>query len=237
MKFKKVLDRLANRHSIGTVFDDFLQMSICAFSLGKMEHEYLSAIKKYDPEETKLFGDALGALVLDYDSKCLEDGSWDDILGCYFEMINSSSQASRAGQFFTPPALCNIMAQMVAPEVVVEDKITVNDCACGSGRNLIAHSRLNTLNRFKTFYVAQDLDYRCVKMCVLNFIMMGMSGVVIHMDTLSLKIFKGFRIWLPETGLFIRPLSEKECEQYVYSSNTEIKESSIKTTGAQTLLF
>lgn len=215
MHLQKVINELAHRHQISSVFDDFMQLSICCFSMKRMEEEYLSIIKRYNTDEQKLFGSALGAMILDYESNSDKSGDWKDVLGNFFEENNSASQATRNGQFFTPQSLCQLMASITEETEQKEGIITVNDPSCGSGRNLIAHARLKPNNRFSTFYVAADLDYRCVKMCALNFLMFGMAGVVIHMNTLSLEIYRGYRIWMPETGLGISPLTIEQCKQYV----------------------
>ncbi len=118
------------------------------------------------------------------------------------------------GQFFTPVEVCQMMAQITAKDNSGE---TIADPTCGSSRCLIAHSRTKPNNRLNCFYYGMDLDSRCVNMSVLNFVMFGMKGVVIHMDTLANKIYGGYRIFLPETGLFVKPLTVNECAQYLYT--------------------
>lgn len=212
----KALQKICGRHQFNYVFDDFMTMAICAFSYGQMEELYMKTASRYDAEEMKLFAQALAEMVNEYDSNMGEDGSWKDILGNVFEETNSSFTASNNGQFFTPDTLCNMMAQLVGSKDVCENGIIVNDCSSGSSRNLIAHSRLHPKNRYNAFYVAQDLDERCVKMSVLNFLMFGMKGVVIHMDTLSMEIFKGYRVYLADTMLGVRPLNVNECKQFLF---------------------
>lgn len=211
----KVLQKIAHKYSFSSVYDDFLKMAICALSMGRMEKEYLQIAGKYSKDELVLFGHALAEMVQEYEQHNLPSGEWRDILGNVFEETNSSFSASGSGQFFTPDSLCNMMAQITAGTEPCDDGIIVNDCASGSGRNLIAHSRLHPLNRYRAFYIAQDLDERCVNMSVLNFFMFGMKGVVIHMNTLSMKIYGGYRIWLADTFMGIKPISVNECYEYL----------------------
>lgn len=219
METIKVLNKIAYRVHINQVFKDFLQMVVSAFCKGLDEKKYDECVKNYNTEEQKLFSEALGTLIKDYDIKSSKDGDWCDIIGHIFEEVNSKHTASQNGQFFTPISICNLMAQMV------NDKQGENviDPSCGSSRNLIAHSRLKPNNRLEYFYTGMDLDYRCCLMSVINFLMFGMRGVIIHCDTLKLKIYQGWRIYLPETGLFVEPLTSQQCKQYIFSKKQEIQ--------------
>jgi len=211
-----IINKIASgKHSIVNVFDDFMQMSICALTMGKMEPEYEAIAKKYNPDEVKLFQQLFATMIQQYSVKSF-DGSWIDHLGVIFEETNGKMQSSKSGQFFTPPSLCNLMAMITEDKNDLDRDISVNDCACGSGRNLIAHSRLNFKNRFRTFYVGQDIDPRCVKMTTLNYFLFGMRGVVIHMDALRMDIWGGYRVFLPDTAMGIRQMSVNECKKFLF---------------------
>lgn len=215
-------------------------MTVCAFSLQRMEDRYLEIAKRYDKDEIQRFGWTLAEMVLEY-QKVSEDGQWDDVIGKLFEEVNSSSQASNMGQFFTPKSICDLMSQITD----YGDGNSVCDPTCGSSRNLIAHSRLHPNNRHTTFYHGSDLDERCVNMSVINFVMYGMKGVIIHMNALSLEVYKGYRIYSPETGLGVVPLTKEQCNEYLFESKpaqTEVNHSKpdevIKVSGkTQLTLF
>ena len=216
MLFEKEIQKISNRHHTSKVFDDFLQMAVCAYSLKRSEDIYLERAQKYNEEEIKGFANALGALILDHERTNTTE--WNDYLGRYFELHGQYN--AKTGQFFTPVSLCNLIAQITDNGA---SEGTVNDPSCGSSRNLIAHAWLNPLNRYKFFYFGQDLDERCCLMSVLNFVMFGMKGVIIHMNTISLEIYKGWRIFLPETGMGVRPLSVNECKEYIFEKKEEEK--------------
>lgn len=199
-KTLKILEKISGSYGFSTVFDDFLRMTVCAFSMGKMETEYLRIAKKYDPKDLTQFANALGSLQTEYIKASL-DGGWDDVVGNMYEAAGQSN--SRTGQFFTPKQVCDLMAQITVSE---KTSGTVNDCAAGSSRNLIAHSRLTPMNRHNFYYVAEDLDMRCVNMSLINFVMYGMKGLVVHKDTIQNKAYSAYRVYAPETGLFISPL-------------------------------
>jgi type I restriction-modification system DNA methylase subunit len=231
----KVLQKISNRHQFSNVFDDFMQMAICAFSMGKMEDVYLKIASNYNKEDLQIFGEALSAMIDEYEMGMNNDGDWIDILGNVFEETNSKFEASGAGQFFTPESICKIMAQITSGTDECEENITVNDCSSGSSRNLIAHSRLHPKNRFNTFYVAQDLDERCVKMSVLNFFMYGMKGIVIHMNTISMEIFGGYRIYLADTLMGIQPLTINDCYNYLTAPKEDVLNKVIDVTNSTNL--
>lgn len=222
LSITKKLQQIAGRHHFSNVFDDFMQMCICSFAYGKMEDKYEQVASKYLPEEIKLFAEALVDMVMEYNYHSCSAGSWCDILGNVFEETNSSFTASKNGQFFTPESICNLMANITDNGELTE-YTTICDPSSGSSRNLIAHSRLHISNRVNGFYIAQDLDRRCILMSVLNYVMYGMRGIVIHMNTISCEIFGGYRIYLPETGMGIQPLSINECKSYLFTEKEKIQ--------------
>jgi hypothetical protein len=44
------------------------------------------------------------------------------------------------------------------------------------------------------------------------------------MDALKKEIFKGYRIYLPETGIGVVPLSKTECSKYLFTQKEKEKE-------------
>lgn len=226
----QLLSDIAYTHDFSTVFDDFLTMTICALSVGRMEDKYLETAKRYQPAELKTFGNALAALILDYEAVCTPDGSWSDVLGHIFEEHNGKFGRDARGQFFTPEHLCDLMAQLQEGEIPDKDEIKVMDPACGSGRCLIALARLNPMNRFNQFFYGMDLDSRCVKMCVINYVMHGMKGVVIHMDSIAMEVFGGYRIFLPDTGMGIMPLTKSQCMPYLLTTGDGVQDTESKPT-------
>jgi type I restriction enzyme M protein len=225
--FVKIIEDIAYRNSsIQEVFDDFLTMTISALSFGRAEQLYIDAIKRYHPQDQPKFGQALAHLVNAYSDHITPDGGWCDILGSFFEEHNSKFGRDARGQFFTPESVCQFMAEIVAADAEADnDKvITVMEPSCGSGRNILAMDRLSPRNRWNMFYTASDIDHRCVKMCTLNMFMHGMKGVVIHMDTLRMEVWGGYRVYLPETGLGIAPIDKYQALTYLIQPREEQEE-------------
>jgi len=219
--FSKLVEQVAYRHDMSTVFDDFLTMALCAFSYGQQEELYLKTIKRYDTNELQLLAATLAAMIGEYDQRS-QDGKWCDVLGEFFEEHNGKFGRDARGQFFTPPSLCDIMARMAADDATLKER-KINDPCVGSGRTLIAMDRTHARNRLYNFYVGQDIDGRCAKMFALNLKMYGMKGVSIHMNSISGEIFGGYRIYLPELGGQVRCMSSDECARYVYEPREEVE--------------
>lgn len=205
--FKKTLESLSQKHNITSIFDDFMEMSICALSNGNMEDEYNKVSKKYIPSEIEMLGNSLGYLLNEYED--LVKVGWDDILGNFFMQTNSGRDASAKGQFFTPKHICNLMSAVLNDK----SKGMVCDPSCGSGRNLIANYHFN--KDHLRVYIGMDLDKRCVNMTTLNMFFYSMDGIVIHMDSISNEVFSGYRVYLPTTFKGIQPLTKNQCLEYL----------------------
>jgi type I restriction-modification system DNA methylase subunit len=67
---------------------------------------------------------------------------------------------------------------------------TVYDCACGSGRMLLAAAKIN---RHVRLYGA-DLDITCCKMALLNMLLNSLRGEIAHMNSLSNDFYTGFKV-------------------------------------------
>ena len=96
----------------------------------------------------------MGELMMQMQRKCT------DILGYLFTMEVTRGEN---GQFFTPDTVCEMMAQMTLGEPS-EEKVSISDPCCGSGRMLIAAQKIYP----NAVFVATDIDPRCAKMTTLN---------------------------------------------------------------------
>lgn len=175
-----------NGFEISNVFDDFLRYIIWAHTLpdyGKKIEDWL-----YTPEQSKEFFTMYQTLILSLQEE-LKHKEWFDIFGTIYEdLIASKSRRGNMGQFFTPMSLCDLMVDLTQPNN--DNKIIgkrINDCACGSGRTLLAFNSKFPGN----YYIAEDVDKTCAMMCVCNFILHGMKGEVIWHNSLMPENFFG----------------------------------------------
>lgn len=149
-------------------------------NLKRFEFDYPAVFLDAKNRNEDMFG-----LLLDWFSQVTDEmekgqGFLDWFGAVYEEMFKGKSKASALGQFYTPESLCSLMAKITQP-----DGGTVNDCACGSGRTLLAAFAETPKGKFQ-WYEAGDIDYISCKMCALNFMIHGMVGIVKRQNALTL---------------------------------------------------
>lgn len=218
--FKRTFEIVAYGSGYETVFNDFMEMCICAFTrnpttgLSYYEGEYLERIEPYKKnEKMNHFPHLLGILIA-YMEKHKDDTEGNDLLGTFYEQELSRG---RNGQFFTPFHICELMASLN------EDNDTspknVLDPCCGSGRMLLAYSKKSPLQH--RFY-GIDIDPMCVKMTAINLFLNGRSGEVLCANALNPNDFRfAYRVSHFPLGIF--KIESKE-ESRLWQMNQHIPE-------------
>lgn len=172
-----------NGLEVSRVFDDLLRYIIQGYTL--TGHPGLRDWH-YTKEQNAVFHEMYSQIVLIMQRE-IKHKLWFDVFGnIYEELIASKSRRSNSGQFFTPESLCDFMTEICQGEEKQTGKL-ISDCACGSGRTLLAHHVRNLGN----YYVAEDIDKTCAMMCVCNFLLHGVMGEVIWHNSLIPEQFYG----------------------------------------------
>lgn len=148
-------------------------------------------------KENELFFQMMMQWLID-NTKAQEKGELLDWFGTqYEEQIKSKAKADALGQFYTPMSLCLMLAKIDADGIEHPEEVTANDCACGSGRLLIAMEQ-ELRNKYgysnKRYYTASDIDHMSVKMCALNLMIAGVCGQVLCRDALKMETWYGYEI-------------------------------------------
>lgn len=178
-KFADYIDSLSARYGRSQVFNDFLTIAVCCLSMGKQEELYFKTIKSYSRDELEILKEAFAALVFEMDNS---GAGLKDILGEYFEKYFYNE---RLGQFFTPPSICKLMAE-INP---IEGKNVYDPC-CGSGRIFLAAAEKN---RDVIFY-GGDVSETCCKMTLINMCLNGLKCRISWMNSLSMEIYKEWAV-------------------------------------------
>lgn len=215
-EFGMAISKFSHRHYDYTIFEDFIDYVICCL-LWEGHPETVERLKRKYEDEYQKFFELYRSFMLCQKKNLSADDSYDwyDTLGTIYEAISSSSKASRLGQFFTPKSLCDMMAHFTSP-VQGEKKtgLKVNDCACGSGRTLLAFNKIAPGNRL----YGEDLDQICTKMATINLAIHGCKGQVSNMDSLRMEWYFGYEInpWQNMTNGFphIVPITKEQSHTY-----------------------
>src|SRR5207247_425461 len=116
----KTLDEAARRSGVsrGQAWEDFLHMTVCSLSGGRMEEQYMAVVKKHSHGKpgrrgcdsiAELFAKSVAAMETEETR-----GEMKDILG---DLYQGGISYGENGQFLTPESLCRLMAQMTIGDV------------------------------------------------------------------------------------------------------------------------
>lgn len=189
------IKRLAQSDGLNTVYTTFLEITATCISAqmdsanaSEREKRYEEIASKMKPETLYSYARMFALLYLatreHEDDPC-------DILGDIYHELRLNNEWN--GQYFTPDHICRLMAQIVRPVDEYPEKdgpITINEPTCGSGTMIIgavwAMKQKGFDYRHKSFFVAQDIDIRCVWMAYIQLSLYGIPAVVIHGNTLTM---------------------------------------------------
>ena len=187
---------LAQSNGLNTVFTTFLEITATSIAAQmdpanaeKREQRYQELASKMTPETLSSYARMFALLVL-VTQRYQDDPC--DILGDIYHELRLNNEWN--GQFFTPDHICRMMAQIIMPAEDLDAReypITINEPTCGSGTMVIgavwAMLRQKFDYRHKSFFVAQDIDIRCVWMAYIQLSLYGIPAVVIHGNTLTME--------------------------------------------------
>jgi type I restriction-modification system DNA methylase subunit len=168
----KIVERAESRgQGYATVFTSSVHLMEAA--LAAQEDAYMEQVRRLDRDTVTAAAKIYGVL-----SKMYFENVVEDVLGMAYMEIASRWKCSGLGQFFTPMALCEMMAEMIlgnVEEAIADARATgtrklISDPACGSGAMLLGAKKVimrragvRGLDHFR--FTGQDVDPVCVSMC------------------------------------------------------------------------
>ena len=202
----KGLKTLSSRHSLWSVFEDWLK--VCAISISnavdwnhreEREQQYLETINKYTPNEQKILVETFSELVVALEREHTKGGPM-DLLGKVFHALELHNKYH--GQFFTPFHICEFMGHIAlgdggeagnAVSGALSEKGYVSVCepCVGSGGMVLGFAKAMYLEKLN--YCEQmvayccDIDIKCVYMAYLQLSLYGIPAVIIHGNSLTLE--------------------------------------------------
>lgn len=195
--FSNVMRSFEHKFDMRLAFTDFLTMTICAFGqkpgtgISYDESLYLETIAKYKNDKVRFeFPKLLSLLTLEMTERMNSTSEGWDILGEFYEMNLASKTLS---QFFTPWPICEFMARCNADNALQnsdsDKRIRILDPACGSGRMLMASSRVFGSQHE---YYGIDIDQTCAKITSINLFLSGLfHAEVMWGNALNHSDFRG----------------------------------------------
>jgi len=196
-EMEKTIRKLSYRHSVYTIFDDFIAMSAIAISNAvdwtqkdEREAQYMKIVKRYTKEEVNEFPKLLAMLT------CQLEKGWQDALGTLYMTLEIQNQYK--GQFFTPYTISQFMAKMgmgteLVPQVKEQGFITMMEPCCGAGTMAIAvaeeFENLGVNVHTQLHITAVDLDPTCALTTYLQLSLFGVPARVIHGNSLTLDTY------------------------------------------------
>lgn len=155
------------------VFGDLLTYIISGFCLNEEKVAW-----KYKKDVNKLFFN----MTIAWMERCsdeIEKEGWSDALGKFYEqnIINNGKQVNFQ-QYYTPKEVSSLAARILVTENTKVN--TFNEPSCGSGRNLLCFARTHR----DSYYVGEDVDSTSCRICICNFFIHRIQGLVICHNTL-----------------------------------------------------
>jgi methylase of polypeptide subunit release factors len=192
-----------HRHDTRRVFDAFTRLAACALAAQTREAEYLEEARRWERPELDLFAQALGALVLEMESRPFED-----ILGGYYLDFALSSKGQQwNGEFHTPKMVGDLIARMMLGDLAslpADGPITVCEPACGAGAMILSLAQACPPEARRRLRVtAIDINRTACDMAFINTTLWGVPTRVIHGNSLAMEYWAAWSNihclapWLP----------------------------------------
>lgn len=210
-KFKE----LSKSRNAWQVWSDVITMMACALAnatTDKSSQIFETREKEYEECVQRLEGDCSKAAELfAIFIMALYENQEQDFLGTVFMELGFGSRSK--GQVFTPYDIAELTTKLtvngndnIIQKIKAKGFISVLDCCCGSGCQLIANANTYKEQHIdyskSVLFVAQDIDRVVALMCYIQLSLLGCAGYVIVGDTLS----------TPVGGSVLNPIKQGEQE-------------------------
>ncbi len=190
-QFIKNFNAIAKYRHRYEVFKDFVTMTAISLhnvvnKVEALEQEYLQIVSKYSKDEVMGICGLLGELI-----NLLDPEPRDVLGGLYMELELGNSHT---GQFFTPPELSQMMAQMLYGDELKHLQkpfITLSEPACGAGGMVLAFVKVMLEHGHnpseKLWVQCIDVDRTAALMCYIQLTLWNVPAEVIIGNTLSMQ--------------------------------------------------
>lgn len=202
--FAKRLRALSGRYGVYDLFRDWVAAMACAISnaidrrpevWAQREAEYMAIVKRYGEDAQKVmnaFAELQAGLVVAL------TGEPDDVLGRVYMTMELGNKD--AGQFFTPPCICEAIAELVAADAVLDDReslppcgyLTLHEPAIGGGAMVIAFARSMQRKGWDpsrhVYVTGVDVDRKVLQMAYVQLSLLGIPAVLYVGNSLTMEM-------------------------------------------------
>ena len=203
-EFTALFDNISYGHNKGSLFQDFVE--IMALTLHQapyhnellrkdkdyewIESQYMTLIGKYKRDVVDMFPKLFSITQMALAEQA------QDFLGNIYMKLELNNR--RGGEFFTPYHISKMIAKMVLSDIdsSIREKgfFTLCEPACGAGGMLIAAADVIMEEGFhpgqSMWFSATDINKMCFNMTYVQATILGLSGMVVHGDTISMEVFE-----------------------------------------------
>ena len=152
---------------------EFLAVDNCGSLIYQLDHKFEWLFEDSELSRT---------LMKTYDPELLRSDYYDHLGEMYLEKIIGKKESERKGLYLTPMNVAESMAAMTIKET--DKALNILDPAVGTGRLLMAaHKRAPNGLVFGV-----DIDLRALRIAFTNFAIHGISGYLLHADSLRHEI-------------------------------------------------
>lgn len=185
-----IIETIDSSKSKYDVLNDFIAMyaldlaSITGFDSNDL---YKSYAVQYNEEQLLKFCELGGLLIQKY-----EENPLTDILTEIY--MKSGFGNKNIGQDFTPPSIAKLTSEINVDMSILDSKdyVVINEPSCGAGSMILNFAKKVYQNGYnpqtKLYFIAQDIDYKCVYMTYIQMSLNGLAGEVIVGNTLHNEI-------------------------------------------------
>lgn len=180
---KKVLrniEGMIGKYYADRIFDDLVFITLNFFANNDFMEDRDYRMNNYTQNEKSVFNQMVMDLIKSYDEG-IDSRGWYDPLGILYEELSGRYKRKGLGQFFTPQTVVDFMVEINLADSEDIKNPSVNDCACGSGRMLLAYQA----KRQGGYLIGEDLDPICARMTAVNMFVHGCVGEVICHNSLN----------------------------------------------------
>jgi len=182
------------------VFEWWAEMAYCAMAkttaptrerADELEARYMRLVGRAGADRVKRFPEMLALVV-----RAMDESDCGDVLGPIMMSDEVMVRNEYIGQFFTPPCICSLMAELTLADDLFEGRpfVRIGEPAVGAGAMVLALAQVIRRRGHDittaAWFDCADLSGLAYHMAFIQMSLGGLSGIVRHANSLTLEQFE-----------------------------------------------